>query len=289
VCNYDLTQGRQFMWETSLIETERGAFEVFKKGDGKPLCVTHLYSEFNKNGSLFANSFSHRFTIYLVNLAGCGNSTAGIGEHKYSMESAVKDLEAIRIALGIENWSFAGHSTGGMLGLKYAIQSPEALNSIIVGGLSASNAYMNHPGSIYCKENFQNSRILEILHLLGNPSTVIEERRAISKEWTMMSLHKKEAYDEMINRPNSGKTMSARLDYYSYVELPTYDLRPDLPGIELPVYLYSGVYDAQCPHDFGVEAAALIPNCHFTEFQQSNHFPYVEEEEEFLKLVETIV
>lgn len=276
------------MWETQMIQTERGEFEVFKKGEGAPLCVTHLYSVYNENGNLFANSFTPKYTVYLVNLAGCGNSTAGIGDDKYSMAESIKDLEAIRVALDFSKWGFAGHSTGGMLGLNYAIQAGASLHQLIVGGLCASNEYMNHPGSIYCAENGHNKRIKEIIQLLREPERTIEERRAANKEWTMMSIHKEAAYEEMINRQNSGKTMSARLDYYSYQELPRFDLRPDLHKIKVPTHIYAGVYDAQCPHDFGVEAASLLPNAKFTSFKGSNHFPFIEEEDAFLAFVDSI-
>lgn len=277
------------MWEERLIETKRGQFEVFKKGNGRPLCVTHLYSEFNKNGNLFANSFIDKYSVYLVNLAGCGQSTKGNGENKYSMESSVKDLEAIRVSLGFKTWDFAGHSTGGMLGLKYAIQSPESLDRIIVGGLSASSDYMNHPGSIYCSENPNNKRIREIYAVFKDVSATIEERRAVSKEWLMMSLYNESVYDEMISRPNSGKTVSDRLDYYSYKELPNYDLRPFLKDLKIPVYIYAGLHDAQCPYEFGVEAAKLIPNSTLKTFNLSNHNPFIEEEVEFKRFVDSII
>lgn len=32
------------MWERKFIETERGKFELFIKGNGEPMCVTHLSS-----------------------------------------------------------------------------------------------------------------------------------------------------------------------------------------------------------------------------------------------------
>ena len=277
------------MWEQLLIETERGIFEVFKKGNGEPLSVTHLYSEYNNNGNIFANSFTERFTVYLINLTGCGNSTKGEGDDQYSMSSSIKDLEAIRQALEYETWSFAGHSTGGMLGLQYAIQSPNSLRRIVVGGLSVSKDYMNDPKSIYCKDNPHNKRLKEIFSVLANPQSTIEERRAVNKEWTMMSLYNQSAYNEMINRPNSGKTVSARLNYYSYTELPHYDLRPVLHEIKVPTYLYVGLHDAQCPFEFGIEAANLIPGAIFKEFTYSNHFPFIEEEEAFLQFVDSIV
>lgn len=276
------------MWEERLIDTERGQFEVFRKGNGKPLCVTHLYSEYNKNGSLFANSFIDNYSVHLINLTGCGQSTTGNGEDRYSLESSVKDLEAIREALRFNTWSFAGHSTGGMLGLKYAIQSPESLDRIIVGGLSSSADYMNHPGSIYCSENPNNKRLREIFAVIKDVNATIEERRAVSKEWLMMSLYNHSVYDEMISRPNSGKTVSGRLDYFSYKELPNYDLRPFLKDVKVPVYIYAGLHDAQCPFEFGVEAANLIPNSTFKAFNQSNHNPFIEEEVEFKKFVDSI-
>ena len=273
------------MWERQLIDTKNGQFEVFVAGEGEPLCITHLYSEFNENGSVYASQFTPYRKVYLVNLRGCGQSTDEPVEENYSMQQSVSDLEAVRQALGIETWGFAGHSTGGMLALKYAIVAPESLQFIVAGGLCASSDYMRHPGSIYCKDNPNNKRILEILALLGDPNSSIEERRAGSKEWSLMSLHKEENYKNMFNRPNSGKTVSKRLDYFSYEELPTYDLRPELPNVKTKAFLYSGLYDAQCPHVFTEEAARLMPNATMTTFYESNHFPVVEEEGAFHQFV----
>ena len=56
------------MWEQQLIETTRGIFEVFTKGEGKPLCVTHLYSEFNETGNRFAEMSVLYYKVHLVNL-----------------------------------------------------------------------------------------------------------------------------------------------------------------------------------------------------------------------------
>ena len=273
------------MWERQLIETKNGQFEIFVAGEGEPLCITHLYSEFNQNGSIYASQFTPYRKVYLVNLRGCGQSTDEPVEENYSMQQSVSDLEAVREALGIETWGFAGHSTGGMLALKYAIVAPESLQFIFAGGLCASSDYMRHAGSIYCKDNQNNKRIGEIIALLRDPNSSIEERRAGSKEWSLMSLHKEENFENMIKRPSSGKTLTKRLDYFSYKELPTYDLRPELPNVKTKAFLYSGLYDAQCPHVFTDEAARLMPNATMPTFYESNHFPVVEEEGAFHQFV----
>lgn len=276
------------MWEQQLIETENGVFEVFTAGEGEPLCVTHLYSEFNANGNRFAAMFVPHYKVYLVNLRGCGNSTADTSILNYSMHDSVEDLEAIRRALEIDSWGFAGHSTGGMLALKYAILHPKSLRFIVAGGLCASSEYMRHVGSMYCKENPNNKRILEILAMLKDPASTLEERRAGSKEWALMSLYKAESYDNMVSRPNSGNTVAKRLDYFSYEELPTFDLRPQLPDVQVKAYIYGGFYDAQCPYDYAEEAAQLLGNATLTTFSESNHHPCIEEEQKFAEFVAAI-
>lgn len=277
------------MWEQRFIETPRGTFEIFQSGKGQPICVTHLYSEYDSRGNIFANLFTDYYTVYLVNLRGCGNSTDDLSTYNYSMKDSVDDLEAIREALGFEKWIFAGHSTGGMLALKYAIHYPTSLEHIIAGGLCASAEYMRHPKSIYCTENPNNQRIKEIIAILRNPNSTIEVRRLGSKEWSLMSLHSEESYEKLISRPNSGKTVSKRLDYFSYEELPSYDLRPQLPKVTLKAYIYGGRHDSQCPYEFAVEAAELMPKAILKTFEYSNHFPFVEEEEDFKKFIRTTI
>ncbi|MDI7741262.1 alpha/beta hydrolase [Lysinibacillus fusiformis] len=273
------------MWEQLLIETNRGSFEVFKSGSGEPICVTHLYSEYDQRGNLFANQFTDHYTVYLVNLRGCGKSTDDTSIYTYSMSDSVEDIEAIRHSMAIDKWIFAGHSTGGMLALKYAIMHPESLMHIVAGGLCASSDYMNHPDSIYCQENPNNKRIKEIFTMLRHPNTTLEERKSGNKEWTLMSLYLEESYEKMISRPNSGRTVSKRLDYFSYVELPTYDLRPQLAKVLTKAYIYCGKFDAQCPHQYSAEAASLMPNATFYTFEKSNHFPFVDEEDRFKEFI----
>ncbi|MFJ5765385.1 alpha/beta fold hydrolase [Lysinibacillus sp. NPDC093210] len=275
------------MWTQYIIETPRGNFEYFKKGNGEPICITHQYTEFNSKGNIFAAPFTNHYTVYLVNLRGCGNSSDSTSTDDYSFMNSVKDLEAIRISLGLSQWSFAGHSAGGMLGLIYAIANPNSLQKIIVGGLSASSKYMSHPDSIYCKSNPNNSRLLEILNLLKDPSKTLEERRALNKEWNQMSIYKKEDYDNIMSRPNSGKAVNKRLDYFISTELKNYDITDSLKEIEIPSFIYCGRFDTQCPLVFSEEIARAINNSSLTIFDKSSHNPFVEEEDAFNNFVQS--
>ncbi|MBP1995433.1 hypothetical protein [Paenibacillus eucommiae] len=83
------------VWETQLVSTKRGTFEVFISGVGKPICVTHHYSAFTKRGNYFADMFLEFGQVVLVNLKECGNSGCITDESELSMEASVEDLEAI--------------------------------------------------------------------------------------------------------------------------------------------------------------------------------------------------
>ncbi|HLR42186.1 MAG TPA: alpha/beta hydrolase [Pseudogracilibacillus sp.] len=275
------------MWEKTFVETTRGKFEVFVSGSGEPLCVTHLYSEFNEQGNIFANPFTPHYKVYLVNLRGCGNSVHVEDTNQYSMEESVKDLESIRVALGYNTWGFAGHSTGGMLALKYSIVAPNSLTKIIAGCTSASKEYSVDADSIYSPMNSKFKRIIEIMTKIDDPSIPVETQKELGYEWDLMSYYSEDKLKEALKIPNSGKTVGPRLEYFVNIENPTYDLRNDLVNVKVPSHIYAGKYDAQCPYKYGEEIASLIPNASFTAFNESNHNPYVEEEEKFKRFVKS--
>ncbi len=275
------------MWIQRLIDTGRGTFELFEKGQGEPLCITHLYSAYDERGNTFANPFTADYHVYLINLRGCGNSVRAEDESEYSMHESVKDLEAIRKALAIDTWGFAGYSTGGMLGLTYVVQAAASLTKIIVGGTCASNAYSSDPESIYCHKNPNFQRIMEIMDQLNDATTPVEIRKQLSREWAAMSFYSEEQLEKALTLPNSGKTVGDRLNYFIQTECRTYDVREALPNVTLPSYIYSGKHDAQCPYKYGVEIANLIPEAKLTTFEESNHNPFVEEGKKFNAFVRT--
>lgn len=97
-----------------------------------------------------------------------------------------------------------------------------------------------------------------------------------------MSFYREENLEKSYTKPDSGLTVGERLTYFRKVECQTYDLRDELPNVQVPAYIYAGKYDAQCPYKFGVEIAELLPQATFDE---SNHFPFFEDEEKFKTMV----
>lgn len=272
-------------WETRLVETERGVFEVFEKGEGAPICATHLYSEFNETGDRFAAAFTPFGKVYLVNTRSTGRSEPAHEEHQLSMEETARDMEAIRKALGYERWHFAGHSTGGMLGLVYAIRHGASLDSLTVVG-AAARRYNDTKACIYHKEHPRYRHMQDLIEQLKSPELSSGERKRLTVERTKLSLCNPDRHDEYFSGPVHKKMAGHRLHYMALHEFQTYNLNEDLPSITVPTLILCGAKDVQCPPHHSEEMHSLIPQSELRLFAESNHYPFLEEPEKFHAVLE---
>jgi proline iminopeptidase len=263
-------------WETKIIETARGNFEVFVKGEGNPICVTHHYSEFNHTGDYFADSFTENNKVYLVNLKQAGNSVMAHEAHELSMFDAVYDLEAIRVELGYSKWVFAGHSTGGMIGVIYGIHFSSSLASLIIVG-SAARQYANSSSQcIYHPDHPRFDRMQQLIEILKRSDLSPSERDRFSKERTKLSLFHPQKYEEYFSLGIHKKISSSRMNFFIREQM-IFDVTRDLGKISTNTLIMCGRYDVQCPRSFSMEMNELIPKSQLIIFNESNHYPFLEE------------
>ncbi|WP_144569501.1 alpha/beta fold hydrolase [Bacillus pseudomycoides] len=269
-------------WRKNLISTSRGNFEVFVKGKGEPLCVTHHYSEFNETGDYFAEAFTKTHRVYLVNLRETGNSEKALEPYQLSMLETIFDLEAIREALCLDQWGFAGHSTGGMLGIIYGIYFSSSLRYNIIVGASAREYLTFSSECIYNSDHPQFTRMQELNESLKRSDLSAEARKELSIERTKMSLFEPKRYSELFKLNITKKMSAARLNYFSR-ELQIYDVTKKLKLITSPTLIMCGKYDVQCPLPYSLEMKELIPISKLVIFNESNHYPFLEESKLFSK------
>ena len=270
------------IWKQQYIETSRGIFEVFIKGEGNPLCVTHNYSIFNETGDYFAESFIENNQVFLINLRECGNSAIAQESYQLSMLETIFDLEAIREKLGFEKWGYAGHSTGGMLGVIYSIYFSKSLSFNVIVGAAARDYFTFSSNCIYNCNHISFAKMQHLLQLLKNHELSLEEREKLKIERTKLSLYNPGNYDMYFSK-NINKGLSAkRLNFFDR-ELQIYDVTKKLKLSFTPTLIICGQYDVQCPVEYSIEMNELIPNSKLVIMDKSNHYPFLEEKEKFLK------
>ena len=269
------------MWERAMIPTDRGTFEVFVRGEGEPLCITHLYSEFNETGDRFANLFVLHRKVFLVNLREAGQSPKASNSAELDMDETVEDLEAIRQFLGFEKWEFAGHSTGGMLGLMYAVRHPKSLSALIVVGAAASKDYAGQPDCIYHPDHPLFSRMQELRHLQLQPDIAAEKKQTYSQDITKLSLFKSENYAQYFGGAIRKGVATSRLEHFSKSDFPRFDLTRELANVRIRTLVMCGRHDVQCPIRCSEEICKQMPNSEIAVFEESNHYPFLEESDQF--------
>ncbi|WP_226604728.1 alpha/beta fold hydrolase [Bacillus cereus] len=280
-----MRKGSDIMWKRQMIHTKRGTFELFTKGDGESLCITHHYSQFNETGDYFADVFTATHRVFLINLRDTGRSVTAQSENELNMVETIHDLEAIREALQLPTWHFAGHSTGGMLGLLYAITYPNPLQSLVVAGAAASN-YTETPFCIYHPEHSHFHYMQELIENLKSLHLTSEERKELSTKRTKLSLYKPENYNSYFCKPIKKTISVSRMNAFVN-EYPSFDLREYLPSIQTKTLIICGRYDVQCPIQYSIEMHDGIRNSIFIPFENSNHYPFLEEATQFTSTIQT--
>ncbi|WP_144504714.1 alpha/beta fold hydrolase [Bacillus mycoides] len=273
------------MWTQQMIHTKRGTFELFTKGNDEPLCITHHYSQFNETGDYFADVFTSTHRVFLINLRDVGSSVKAQTENELSMIETIHDLEAIREALQLPTWHFAGHSTGGMLGLLYAITYLASLQSLVVAGAAASN-YTETPFCIYNPVHPQFYYMQQLIENLKSPHLTSEERKELSTKRTKLSLYKPENYNSYFCKPIQKTLSASRMNAFAN-EYPSFDLRENLPSIQTKTLIICGRHDVQCPIQYSIEMHDGICNSIFIPFENSNHYPFLEEAAQFTSTTQT--
>jgi len=106
-------------------------YEVY--GSGTPMVIINGGPGFNSKGfQALAESLSEDYQAILYDQRGTGRSKMEkITADNMTMDLMAADLEALRIHLGLEQWTILGHSFGGILGNYYLSKYPAAVKALI--------------------------------------------------------------------------------------------------------------------------------------------------------------
>ena len=109
------------------------------EGDPKApaIILVHGHSEDMQTWNQLVKKLVENFRVVRYDLRRHG-LTGPAPDNEYRIENYVSDLSMVVDHLGINNFVLLGHSMGGRISVKYTMENPERVNSIIL--LSASGA-----------------------------------------------------------------------------------------------------------------------------------------------------
>lgn len=261
-----------------------------------------------------AKALSGKMKVVIFDQLGVLRSD-GIAENEsYSMEYQIEMVEEMRKILGIEKWSVLGHSYGGMLAVLYASACPDSVHKIILecpslwfedSARSTAEYLSEHIHSLNNGEavklwekvrfaDYQDKTevVWDLSALLGYV-TDMELRfylHGITLEEYEMSMDTTDIANEMWSKGEQHlkKLLEAQPEPAGSAQrkvLMTDDLLPLIPKIAAPMLLINGKYDPACTKhqiEYIMNSAQDVTRA---VFEDSGHFPRLEEAEKYTNTV----
>jgi proline iminopeptidase len=241
------------------------------------------------------------FRLVFFDQRGCGRSERLADRSRYNIPAIVEDVEVLRQKLRLGRISLLGHSFGGLLALTYALRYGDALHALILVGAAASQTEMN---KFYYKVwRKADSKAKEILRRHRTSiKKLLEASQPLPEEYVriVQSLFRRYLYapghdymEEFLQRVQAAYSWEVRLEMVGggmmtfRIEGNTkdYDLRSQLQRIKVPVLIVAGAYEPP----FYRTLITKLKHHKFTLFNNSGHFPFVEERDKFVDVVESFL
>lgn len=247
------------------------------------LPVVILHGGPGHSSQSFMNSFdflSGEYRVVYYDQRGSGNSQIKPDNAAYTIDQLVEELEAIRRdVLSSDQFVVVGHSAGGALAQRYALKYREHVASMVLVSSIPINNGVATP-AVW-------DRLLPAMVALnGWPPTGPLAR----DEW-FAQLNKANQIDRLHNTDCADLLHNAGyLSFATWREvsrsLSGDDYRYALEQLQVPTLVVYGASDSDTTGEWTANRLCeTLPNCTLTRFDQSGHWPFLEEPENFAQVV----
>ena len=222
--------------------------------------------------------------IYYDHL-GNGRSTRPQSYEGITLDTWADDADALRAELGHERIVLFGHSFGGFIAQEYALRHGEHLAGLI---LSNTAPAVDYPDVLKSNARIYGTpeQAQIALDALSNP-TLFPDDAAFRRLWTSILPMYFHHYDAEIARAMDASTLySVNAFTHGSNCLATFNTLSRLNEVTTPTLLLGSRYDLITPLPHGAERfRAALPNAQLVIFENSGHFPFIEEYTAYLNTV----
>jgi proline iminopeptidase len=255
------------------------------EGEGRPIFLIHGGPGLDHSYFIpYLSPLADVFSLVYIDLPGQGRSPEPESFGGYTIQEAAKSIKALSSSLGFKKVSLLGHSYGGFVSLRFAIDYPENLTSLILVSAVSSNRYRYRSLEMFYRK--ATDEMLRESDILAEKDGFDEEDIERSFRIFLPHLFHKppspSELDAIISRIRFSATANR---FFNLFELPSLDMEKEIPGITVPTLIISGRNDNSIPWEEGKNLYRLMPNAHFVIFEKSAHFPFIEENERFISEV----
>ncbi|MFF2480225.1 alpha/beta fold hydrolase [Paenibacillus sp. NPDC058071] len=200
-----------------------------------------------------------------------------------TLEQLADDIEALRQYLGLERIHVLGHSFGGFVAQVYATKYASSLLSLLLVCTAPSKNF--YPDALAFAGRVATPEQLKAIPELFEGR--IKDEAHLIRWWDLnfpLYFHVK---DEELMRETGNRPIGS-LDVTNYTFkhfIPQYDVRGKLPEVNVPTLIVAARHDWITPVSQAEEMHSLLPQSQLVIFEQSGHMPFIEEQADFIDLL----
>lgn len=225
-------------------------------------------------------AFTDRFRVVSYDQRGSGASSV---TPPFDHGQLTADVDAVRRELGLGDVVIAGGSYGGFLALEYALRYRQHVRAVV---LRDTAGHSGHGGEAKKRAMASGYPMDEVGldRLFAGRTTSDDDFRALI---TMIMPLYTTTYDpERDAKQVAAMTLHHETHNWAFAKnQPAFDLRDQLPGLDLPVLITVGRHDWITPLSASEELAALLPDAELVVFEHSGHGPQNEERDRWTAVV----
>ena len=263
-------------------------------GEGEPILCLHggpgmdsayFFPDLEVWGpGLRALARNHRVVTY--DQRGCGGSGIPAVDQPLALSRHVDDVARVVAALGLERPTLLAHSFGAVLGILFALQHPELLSRLVIlGGAPTRNFQAGYRRAVASELPPEVAARLARLQAGELDDEAMRERfRLVLPLYFHQTLS-----DEKRESLLSSVTFRAAVNRAVAVGLEDYDLSAALPHVRAPSLVVYGTSDRVVQPEYQLAFRGRLLTARFVAFQESGHFPFLEEPEPFARVVHYFV
>jgi proline iminopeptidase len=266
------------------------AVRVREAGQGEPILCLHggpgmssgyFFPDPDVWGpGLRALAAQHRVVAY--DQRGCGGSGVPDVEQPLALSRHVDDVERVRAALGLERPVVLAHSFGSVLAILFALQHPEGLSRLILLGGAPTRGFMaGYRNAVAGELPADVQRRLAEIQAGEIDDEAMRERFRLALPLYFHRAPSEAERDSLL----AGLRFSGAVNRAVAAGLEGYDLTPALPQVRAPSLVIYGASDRVVQPAYQLEFRGRLLTARFVEFQESGHFPFLEEPEPFARVV----
>ncbi len=264
-------------------------------GQGYPLVLMHGGPSLDHTTLLPLEPLADQFTLIFYDHR-CNGRSEGADVSSMTMDNLTADADALRQALGYDQWAVLGHSFGGNVALEYALRYPQNLSHLILMNTCGDQWWANHNApELLAKRGFSAATVEAARRFYNGQVTIDEYLPTVMKFLGAYSYHRSLLYNPtfltLAQKVGLGPPMKMRPEalIFGYQALQGWTVMDRLNEIQVPTLVTAGRYDFLFPPEHQAILADRIPNARLELIECAGHNPQMEQQAEVIRIIKSFM